>query len=433
MSPDVDSDKKSAVSGSPISWARVGCVLFTLVAACNSPAVDTQVTEVGYSGPLPDFDGDRFNAVMDARTGAYLRPALPGSVFEWPSAAPVDWNGDGLFDLIVGYNLREPDVMRMVVYVNQGQIGTPAFTGEPSPVTCFYLEATYPHETHARIFEAEGRHLSHIWIGYRPRIIDLNGDGRFDILVNEGTYDLAEHRGQWLLLNEGEPGHPRFRAVFLQGDSVEQELPPGPYTVAMQLLNRHPAGEQGAYPSVDVVDWDSDGIEDISYSVQHMYLIFGDRDASGRWRPRKPRWEPVVLADGDSFHGVQYIVTVDLDRDGVNEVLVANPFKPNVPDGYLSLYVRDRARPGEVRYTLARAELFSLNGDAIPWWRSLFFPRHGWWHPRITALDYDEDGDPDILAGWGGGNGQRHYGERMYLYRTPGGRSGSAPMFRRRD
>ena len=391
-----------------------------------------------YRGPLPDFESDRYNVVRDALEGGYLRPRLAGDVFEWPSVAPVDWNDDGLFDLLVGYNLRDPDVIRLVVYLNFGALGRPAFTGDPASGSCFYVEVVDPGTGRGRVFENAGYHephRSHKFLVHTPAVLDVDGDGLFDILVNEGVFDPVQTRGQWLLRNVGRVGAPRFQAVYLHAESSVASLPPGPYVDGMKQFTG--VGGRTNFIAVTMLDWDSDGVPDFQYSDAGTRVLFGAASEGRGWRPRDGGFIPQRPAGKAGFGRIPHIIATDLDGDGVNELLVANAGGAGgrAGDGYLSLYVRD-AGAGEPAYRLAIDELFSLNGDDNPWlfpdlsWPWIFAD-HGWWYPRISAVDFDEDGDPDIIAGWGGGNGQRQFGDRMYLYRTPGGVAGSRPLFSR--
>ena len=408
-------------------YARI--IFLVMVALCMTSFPFEPFRAAAFEGPLPDFEGDRFNTVKDAKIGTSLRPRLPGRDFEWPSVAQADWNHDGLFDLIVGYNLRQPDVIRMVVYINQGSVGNPKFMGMALPSTCFYLKAIYPDEETPRIFENSGHHVPHTphnFLVHTPGVLDVNNDGLFDILVNEGVYDRKQRRGQWLLMNIGRLGKPRFRAVYLHEGNFETQLSPGPYVESMTMFRDLPSEARGGFPVFTLVDWDSDGIPDIHYSSRRSYILFGDRDARGNWFVPEKKWHKQVPTDGNPFGKFPHILTADFNGDGINEVLVASARDKGqyTGDGFLSLFVRAPGHP-TVHYIRDIPRLFSLNSDDNPWW----LYDHGWWHPRIAAIDFDEDGDLDILAGWGGGNDQKQKGTKMYLYRTPGGVPGSHPQY----
>jgi hypothetical protein len=49
----------------------------------------------------------------------------------------------------------------------------------------------------------------------------------------------------------------------------------------------------------------------------------------------------------------------------------------------------------------------------------------GRWHQKFDILDFDEDGDKDVLCGWGRGFTG---GKGIWLYRTPNGIAGSLPF-----
>jgi hypothetical protein len=70
-----------------------------IILACQTNAAEDPIKG------LPDFVNDRVNTVKDYLTGNYLTPQLPGEVFEWPTVSRIDWDNDGQFDLLVGYNL----------------------------------------------------------------------------------------------------------------------------------------------------------------------------------------------------------------------------------------------------------------------------------------------------------------------------------------
>jgi hypothetical protein len=112
------------------------------------------------------------------------------------------------------------------------------------------------------------------------------------------------------------------------------------------------------------------------------------------------------------------MATADFDGDGVQELVVASA--DGGERGDLGAYLAVFSRRGGARgpFGVHEESVFTLNRGGNLWW----MPERGWWHPRVTALDFDGDGDPDLLAGWGGGNSQRQLGTKLYLYRTPGRR-----------
>lgn len=373
---------------------------------------------------IPDFKSDRYNTVKDYITGDYLSPKLPGETFEWPTVSPVDWNNDGLFDLLVGYNLREPDYIRMVVFINQGSSGMPAFTGKNSPETCFYVKAIYPDETTRRIFENFGSHTPHHphkFLVHQTAILDFDNDGLFDILLNEGMIDRKTKRGQWFLHNIGAQGKPQFKAYYLHSKHGLEDLPKGPYIDVLKMFITPPFNS--GLQSFSMLDWNSDGIPDLQYTGSSTYLIIGNIANNGAWYSKHKEWLYQKPDNLESFGNQAYMATADFNSDGVNELIVASPVnrKTRFPDGFLSLFIRSEKNASE--YTEINSALFTLNGEDNPYlfpdYRWPFvFAKHGWWYPRISTFDFDEDGDIDIIAGWGGGNDQKQVGDRMYLYRS---------------
>jgi hypothetical protein len=120
-----------------------------------------------FGSSLPDFKGDANNTLKDCETNQLLEPGIPvvsGYTWQYASPTQVDWNGDGLFDLLVGYNVKNIannpaiDSLKLVVYINQGSIGGPMFTGRPSDTTCFLVEIKYPGQNFMRPFSALGAH-----------------------------------------------------------------------------------------------------------------------------------------------------------------------------------------------------------------------------------------------------------------------------------
>ncbi|MCB1739349.1 MAG: VCBS repeat-containing protein [Gammaproteobacteria bacterium] len=423
----------------------------------------------GMAPGFPDFEADVFNLIEDADHGGPLRPRYVEAVddpfrassdepplAEWGTVRALDWNADGLFDLLVAYNLREPDELRMIVYLNHGRPGQPAFSGTLSPERSFTLRARgadAPARDRPGVFRAPGRHGDHVWIGFEPSVVDVNGDGLFDLLVYEGVMNPARGRGIWLLLNEGSAGQPALSAFYVNDAQQLARIPPAARSSAWSLLQARPGGARaGRYGSVRVLDWNSDGVADLvqqndagTFLARGRSVSSGDSSAPlvqrgrgaasqmltlapGQWDVRSDGWVAQNLADGRGFPGLSRFAAGDFDADGRNELLLAVSVvhDEHGTDGYLALYRASEA--GSDVFAALEGGRFTLN-EQSSFWAQLWFPRHGWWHPRAAVLDYDEDGDLDVLAGWGGGNGQRQKGEGIYLYRTPGGVPGSSPLF----
>jgi hypothetical protein len=104
------------------------------------------------------------------------------------------------------------------------------------------------------------------------------------------------------------------------------------------------------------------------------------------------------------------MVTTDFNKDGENELLIGDA------KGFLSLWIRNPAKPGIIEYipdidTLIKKE--DQNGYLGLW-------------PNPFAMDYDEDGDTDVLCGYENGSTM---GQSIFLFRMTGGIAGSNPIY----
>ena len=143
----------------------------------------------------------------------------------------ADWDGDGLFDLIVG-----DGVGSLRWHKNLGQAGQPEF------------------DAPRIIFEDNGEPADAGWSA-APRAFDWDFDGDLDLLV--GT-----ERGGVIVFfrNNGTPQSPSLhREGLLQADGAAIELPNAPVIC-------DPNNEiftLDYYSVLDVVDWDGDGDQDL--------------------------------------------------------------------------------------------------------------------------------------------------------------------------
>jgi hypothetical protein len=382
-----------------------------------------------YTGPLPDFVADQNNAIFDCEASPrkLLVPQLGDTGYDWASPTMVDWNNDGLFDLLVGYNIQKPDSLKLVVFINHGSVGNPRFTGKPSDSTCFFVKVKYPGQSFFRDFASLGAHPTadngdgtidwHTWLGFVPSIIDWNHDGRFDILVSEGSCDINcgccglvacgnawDRRGTWLLINTGAPGRPEFgRAANMNYDPYNARSPasgiPSDSFAGLDLFQQMSC--DGNFPQATVVDWNSDRIPDLCFAVSGAQICLGDTFADGRWKPKTNNWLSQTPANYADFGQHPLLRTADFNNDGKNELLSC---KSDVSEFLLFERNPNTASP---QYYIGYTLLYKrVSGD----------------YPKYTVGDFDEDGDMDVLCGWG-----RTSFFAILVYRTPGGTPGSHP------
>jgi hypothetical protein len=135
-------------------------------------------------------------------------------------SAPVvtDWNEDGLHDLLIGSAAPGMGYGTLLLYLNQGSAGSPLFEGDPG----YVCVGEYP------LVESYTK----------PGFIDVTGDGLRDIVYANGSACF------FYMENTGIPGAPSFEAV----DSL---------TTEGRLINL------SYYGSICMADWDADGYPDL--------------------------------------------------------------------------------------------------------------------------------------------------------------------------
>lgn len=153
----------------------------------------------------------------------------------------VDWNGDGLFDLLVGCARGG-----IVFYPNHGQPGKPRF------------------EFSKLVHTSDGRPLNVGWSA-APRAVDWDGDGVLDLVVG------AEWNRILLYRNRGTAAKPEleYTGPLHTDDGKLLTLPITPVAESPDVFKRD------YYPVLDMVDWDADGDLDMlagGYITGRIYL-----------------------------------------------------------------------------------------------------------------------------------------------------------------
>jgi hypothetical protein len=258
----------------------------------------------------------------------------------------VDWDNDGLPDLVVGEGADGYPTGKVRVYLNVGSRAEPAFD-------------TYFH------VQSEGVDLS--WpalgcLGLFPRVMDWDGDGRKDLLVgtNEGLVRIY--------LNVGTDSDPAFDAgttlqFGLTGDKVDIDV--------------------GDRATPVYVDWDNDGQRDLLVGSAYGFvykLINEGSDTSPDFLSMG-----FVAAAGGILEVPGYRsspVIQDLDDDGKKDLLTGNT------EGELLLFVNEGSDAAPYFSTCqpvaAAGVAIDLPGEA---------------RSRPFVCDWTGDGNLDVLIG----------------------------------
>ena len=293
----------------------------------------------------------------------------------WPCVC--DWDGDGVWDLLVGGGYGWPRVI-----LNRGSNARPAFEA-PAPV----LSEGVP----IRVLRDEIL-FSHHWhnMGYPyPVLVDWDGDGLRDLMLPNETNRIIWHR------NVGADREPRFGPrQFLRVDGY-------PDSPERRAATGRLAGAENPYPRDDgspffwrtgaaFADWNGDGLMDlITHDENRKATLFVQyRDGDGRLRLRKQG--PVRLVDGreidDSIvgrqkHWTESFRAVDWDGDGLTDLIYSLAATGRI---YLLRNVGSAQTP-----------VFDLPREFRCFGQPIGFTIHG---PNAWAGDLNGDGKPDLLG-----------------------------------
>jgi len=283
---------------------------------------------------------------------------VPG--FSVPSF--VDWNNDGLNDLVVGQGSGgNPGHVR--VYLNIGTQEYPQFSD------FFYVQSGGSDLT----FTGGG------CLGCFPRVVYWDADDRKDLLVGQADGTVM------IFLNTGTDGDPAFEA--------------GQFILV---------GAAGVYLDVGIratptlVDWNNDYMKDLVIGeVNGRILIYLNCGCDGGIPPSFCHADPsgifVQEDDRDLLvpPGRSSPVIMDLDGDGKKDILTGNK------EGQLLFYSNVGTDETPV---FSGFSLVDANGVPID--------QPGELRSRLFVCDWTGDGYLDVLVGFGDG--------RLHLYQSVG-------------
>jgi WD40 repeat protein len=258
----------------------------------------------------------------------------------------VDWNNDGLKDLIVGEGGGGVSQGKVRVYLNTGTVSEPQFGAY------FYAQSN----GNDLVTPTEGCQ------GAFPRVIYWDADERKDLLIGQATGTIT------LYLNNNTDEDPRFDG----GRPVQVGNPGSKIDI-----------DVGSRATSTVVDWNNDGKRDLVVGAldgKVRVFINQGSDTSPDYRTEQfvqdAGADLVVSSQRSSPH------VEDFDDDGKKDLLSGNT------EGQLVLYVNagsDEA-PTFSGYTFVEAD--SVTIDLADLARS-----------RLFVCDWNDDGFLDVLVG----------------------------------
>jgi len=266
-------------------------------------------------------------------TSTWGNAELPGTG-AYISTQFLDWNGDGRLDVVSNY----------AAYLDQGK-GNPGVYGEKVEVLPPGVRISHPS------------HTGDDW--FWPRLYDLDGDDRLDVLFGDWGGHVWFHR------NLSTSTQPLFDVTGYRLKTVDgRDIKVGPIG---KDPNKDFSALQGARTVFSVADFNQDGLLDLvvgdEYGVVRYYQNAGSK-ADPVFFP------PVVVAETGSRGMVD---AVDWNQDGLMDILVGIASSPV----RLFLNIGKSAQP--------------VFGPGI----DLQLPPII--EPRAIAVDLNQDGDLDLF------------------------------------
>ncbi len=282
-------------------------------------------------------------------------PAIEVPGYSVPSL--IDWNGDGLPDLMVGQGGGGDPEGKIRIYLNTGTLSQPLYQD-------FFF---FPHSNQDITFPAAG------CLGCFPRMATFDFDDLPDLLVglSDGSVRFFKNRGTQE--NPNFSGYQQLKAIIPACDCVTE------FGLSARC-------------TLDVVDYNDDGFTDLVIGGLDGLIrpYYNKRDTGNFWLEEYPQ---IFVDDGNDLKvpsGRSSPVLFDLDGDGIRDLVSGNT------DGQMLLYKNigtesDPVYDSNVLFLESEGAPIDLEGKA----RSR--PSICYWPDQDIAAP--ADAYPDLLIG----------------------------------
>ena len=274
----------------------------------------------------------------------------------------VDWNRDGAPDIIAGDE--------------DGKVSFVQNTGK--------MTAGMPEFMPPRFFQQEARYVDFGALA-APRVFDWDGDGLDDIVSG----NAVGHIGFIKNLGGQRPAWDAPRLLEADGEPI-RILPPGAHW---------------GYTTIDVADWNHDGLPDILVNHHHGNVLWFEnvgsrstpklaaaRPIEVQWdgEPQKPAWVPGTSSGNEllaPWRTCPYVM--DFNSDGLNDLVMLDH------EGYLAVYPRLRGDDGELLLAPPKRVFVFPSGEPIHL-NQLINKSSG--RLKFDFADWDGDGLEDLIV-----------------------------------
>lgn len=273
----------------------------------------------------------------------------------------VDWDGDGYVDIIAG---DEDGKVALVRHTGTFADGVPVFA--------------LP-----RFLQQEARYVDFGALT-APRVADWDGDGLDDIVSGNAVGHIGFIRN----LGGDEPKWAKPVLLEAAGEPI-RILPPD---------------ARWGYVTIDVADWDHDGLLDILANDHHGNVVWFENVGAAKapelaaarpievaWggEPLRPAWVPGEAKENEllaPWRTSPYVM--DLDGDGLRDLVMLDH------EGYLAVYPRFKDESGALRLARPERNFVYATGETI---RLNQLENKSSGRLKIGFTDWDGDGLKDLV------------------------------------